>query len=93
MVKVHLSLDVLKKITCFNRGEQAIVNCSFFPLVKQIAISTLVTRKFANIRIPTSIVRLSCSEQEKFHLFVDVVVASIDRGTDHFCCFTSGPQK
>ena len=38
MVKVQLSLDMLEKITCFTRGEQAIDNCSLPPLIKKIAI-------------------------------------------------------
>ena len=54
--------------------------------------STLVTRKFGNTRIPTSIVTLPCSAQEKFHVFVDVVVALIDRRTDLFCCFAPSPK-
>ena len=37
-VKVLFSLDVLGKITCFTLGKQAIVNCSFSPLVKEIPI-------------------------------------------------------
>ena len=52
--------------------------------------STLVTGKFGNIRIPTSTVSLPRSAQEKFHVLVDVVVASINRGTDYFCCFALG---
>ena len=37
--KVQFSSDALGKITCFTRGDQAIVNCSFSSLVKEIAIS------------------------------------------------------
>ena len=33
-VKVQSSLDVLRKINCFIRGEQVIVDFSFFSLVK-----------------------------------------------------------
>ena len=49
--------------------------------------STLVTGKFRNFRIPTSIVSLLCIAWEKYHVLVYVVIASSDRGTDHFCCF------
>ena len=28
----------------------------------------------------------------KCHVLVYVAVVSIDRGTDHFCCFASGPE-
>ena len=34
----QLSLDVLGNITHFTHGEQAIANCSFFPLEKQIEV-------------------------------------------------------
>ena len=60
-------------------------------LCNETYFSTLVTEKFGNIRIPTSIVSLPCSEQKKFHVVIDMV-ASSDRGTDYFCCFASGPE-
>ena len=44
MVKVQFSLDVFGKITCFTREIQAIVNGSFSPLVKQIAIFSVVAQ-------------------------------------------------
>ena len=40
---------------------------------------TLVAGKVENIWFPISIVSLPCSEREKFHAVIDVVVASIDR--------------
>ena len=55
--------------------------------------STLLTGNFENIRIPTSITAsVPCSAYEKFHVFIDVVVASIDREIDHFCSFAPGPE-
>ena len=48
MVKVQLSLDMLGKMTCFTRGEQAIVNscdCSIrLRLVLQISQSLAIAR-------------------------------------------------
>ena len=48
MISAIVTIDMLGKITRFTRGEQAIVNscycncnCSFSPLVKQIAISNI----------------------------------------------------
>ena len=49
--------------------------------------STLVTGKFGNIWIATSIVNFPCSAQKKWHVLVDVL-ASIDRRTDHICFFS-----
>ena len=54
--------------------------------------STVVKGKFGNIRIPSSIVSLPCSAEEKCHVLVDVVVESIDGETNHFCCFAPGPE-
>ena len=54
--------------------------------------STLVTKMFGNIRIPTSNVSLPYSAQKKCYLLVDVSVVSIDRGIVHFCCFGPGPK-
>ena len=43
-------------------------NRPFPALVTQYTISTLVTGKFENIRIPTSIVSLPCSAKEEYHV-------------------------
>ena len=48
--------------------------------------------KVGNIRIPSPIVSSPCSAYEKCYVLVDVVVPSIDRRTDHFCCFAPGPE-
>ena len=50
------------------------------------------TEKFIDFTINYSIISLPCSAQEKCYVLVYVVVASIDRGTDHFCCFAPGPE-
>ena len=44
--------------------------------------SLLVAKKFRNIWIRTSIVSLPCFAWKKYHLLVDIVVASTDHGSD-----------
>ena len=53
--------------------------------------STLVMGKFGNIQIPTWTVNLPYSAWEKCYVLV-VVVASINCGPDHFCCFAPHPD-
>ena len=50
------------------------------------------TAKIVDFTINVSSVSLPCSAQEECHVLVDFLVASIDRGTDHFCCFAPGPE-
>ena len=48
--------------------------------------------KFGYVWIPTLIVSLPCSAKGKYYVLVNVVLASIDRRTDHFCCFAPRPE-
>ena len=60
---VQLSLHVSGKVTCFTRGEQIIVNCSFSPLMKKWLFHSLNYNSVGSIRIITTFTKNSVLRQ------------------------------